>query len=477
MTAFDGQQDNGMVSNIIEGAKDISQNRNSFYSNQNAVEIYTGDYEANRLDPSRRYENELNKAEGPLANLYKTTNNPSNSSVFAFPIDLATSPDADTTHFMQFNMYETQSAQLRNADRLSTLLKENPLNEEDNSWKDRVAQMSDEDIANMGLTPIGYQPTRSKEVPGDPIYRQRAITNRNAGTGANTTGVITERIDTVQSVRLSSDEIIQQRVDFMGNQNYRGGVNKRVRTPNPTRTLRQKKYKSKDTCFLYMPHKINNLSLQSYDTPSLLFASILGQSTTALAAAGKALMSGNFADAGKEAMNMIQAAGPIAMRKAIGALDSVASVIGMDTELESAATQLLGKAINPRKELVYNSPELRTFEFSYEFYPRNLKESQMVEAIIKMFRFHSAPALATGGNFLVPPSIFAIKFYKRNMNSVVENPFLLKMRDCALTEVNVDFTPNGNFSAFGSGAPVATTMSLTFKELDINVKDDILEGY
>ena len=63
------------------------------------------------------------------------------------------------------------------------------------------------------------------------------------------------------------------------------------------------------------------------------------------------------------------------------------------------------------------------------------------------------------------------------MNSVLENPFLLKMRDCALTEVNVDFTPNGNFSAFGSGAPVATTMSLTFKELDINVKDDILEGY
>ena len=39
MTAFDGQQDNGTISNIIEGAKDISQNRNSFYSNQNAVEI------------------------------------------------------------------------------------------------------------------------------------------------------------------------------------------------------------------------------------------------------------------------------------------------------------------------------------------------------------------------------------------------------------------------------------------------------
>ena len=474
MTAFDGQQDNGFPSRLIEGAKDISQNRDSFYNNQDAIEIYTGDYEAKRLDPSRKYEIDLNNERGPLANLYKTTNNPSNSSVFAFPIDLATSPSADTTHFMQFNMYETQSAQLRDAARLSTLLSENPLNEEDNSWLDSI---SPEYIEEMGLTPLGYKPPSTKEVPGEPRYKQTVIRDRNAGTGANTTGVVTERIDTVQTVPLTREEQIKHRIDFMGNQNFRGGVNQRVRTPNPTRTLRQKKFKSKDTCFLYMPHKINNLSLQSYDTPSLLFASILGQSGTALAAAGKALMSGNFGDAGKEAMNMIQAAGPIAMRKAIGALDSVASIIGMDTELESAATQLLGQAINPRKELVYNSPELRTFEFSYEFYPRNLKESQMVEAIIKMFRFHSAPALSDSGNFLVPPSIFTIKFYKRDTNTVVENPFLLKMRDCALTEVNVDYTPNGNFSAFGSGAPVATTMSLTFKELDINVKDDILEGY
>ena len=101
----------------------------------------------------------------------------------------------------------------------------------------------------------------------------------------------------------------------------------------------------------------------------------------------------------------------------------------------------------------------------------------MVEAIIKLFRFHSAPALASGGNFLVPPSIFALKFYQRTSTSVTENPFLLKIRDCALTEVNIDYTPNGSFSSFGNGAPVAITMSLTFKELDINVKDDILEGY
>ena len=288
MTALDGQQDNGLISRLVEGAKDISQNRNSFYSSDDAIEIFTGDYEANRLDPSRRYEIELNKAEGPLANLYKTTNNPSNSSVFAFPIDLAQSHDADTTHFMQFNMYETQSAQLRNADRLSTLILDNPLNEEDNSFMERL---SEEDLKRAGV------PERMKSL----------------GTLETGSQYLTARTD---------KERIQSRIDFLGSQNFRGGVNKRVRTPNPTRTLRQKRYKSKDTCFLYMPHKINNLSLQSYDTPSLLFASILGQSGTALANAGKALMSGDLSGAGENAMNMIKAAGPIAMRKAIGALVS-----------------------------------------------------------------------------------------------------------------------------------------------------------
>ena len=445
MAALDGQQDNGFFSRMIEGFKDVANNRNSSYDTQDALDIYTGDYEANRLDPSRRFDINLNKERGPLSNLYKTTNNPSNSTVFAFPIDLATSPDAETMHFMQFNMYEVQSAQMRDAQRLSTLLNENPLNEEDNSF---VESLTDEQLRATGV----------------PETQDRQILDTGAA-------YLTPK---------NPKDRIQARMDFLTNQNFRGGVNRRVRTSNPTRTLRQKRYKSKDTCFLYMPHKINNLSLQSYDTPSMLFASILGQSATSLMGAVKSAFSGEEGSGGEamdELKRVMGSLGPIAMRKAIGALDSVASIVGMDTELEAAATQLLGQAINPRKELVYNSPELRTFEFSYEFYPRNLKESQMVEAIIKLFRFHSSPSLANQGNFLVPPSIFEIKFYKRDTNTVAENPFILKMRDCVLTEVNVDFTPNGNFSAFGSGAPVATTMSLTFKEIDINVKDDILEGF
>jgi hypothetical protein len=438
---------NSFGERLDAGISDVAGNRVGHFTSSQSIEIFTGDYEANRLDPSRRYEISIDRQNGPLAPLFKSSRgNP--ESVFSYPLDLAQSHDSDISHFMQFNMYEVQSPQMRDAARLSTILQEGALNEEDNTWAER--------LSDKQLTQIGGV---SRHVEISP-YRM------NAGGWDTSFGY---------SRRATQKEVIQSRIDVLDVEDM--ARNTRTRTSNPTRTLRQKKYKSKDTCFLYMPNKINNLSLQSYDTPSLLFAAILGQSAKALGSGIGNIIDGELGAAASNLMTLVSSMGPVMMRKAIGALDSVASVVGLDTELEAAATQLLGQTINPRKELVYNAPELRTFEFSYEFYPRNVKESQMVEAIIKLFRFHSAPSLSDNGNFLVPPSIFEIKFYQRTSNSVNENPFLLKVRDSALTEVNVDFTPNGSFTAFGNGAPVAITLSLTFKELDINVKDDILEGY
>ena len=59
MNALTEQLDNRFLSNFLEGAKDISQNKNVFYTDP--FEIYTGDYEGRRLDPSRKYEIDLNK--------------------------------------------------------------------------------------------------------------------------------------------------------------------------------------------------------------------------------------------------------------------------------------------------------------------------------------------------------------------------------------------------------------------------------
>jgi len=451
----------GDVANQIQEV--AMNNSDNFITGNQRVELATGEYESNRLDPITRYNLDLRDRHGIFSKLYED----GVSKIYAYPMDLSDTPSTtEAMHFMQFNMYEVESPAMRNRDNMSQLIQELEADDETDNFLDA---MDAETLRRMGIAGSAYQnfvetaPHRTSP-EGYFVTAPEPFSLEPAAGGLDNVG---QRKPTDQLIALKQDQLKKE-----------VAKDKTVRSPNPTRTLRQKRYKSKDTCFLYMPHKINNLSLQSYDTPSMLFANMMiGIGGDVTRAAQQAIGQGNLKAAGNSIADALSKAGPVAMRKALGLIDSVSSIIGMDTELEAAATQIFGASINPRKELVYNAPELRTFEFSYEFYPRSVKETQIVESIIRLFRFHSAPTLANSGVFLIPPSIFAIKFFQRTTSSVTENPFLLKVRDCALTEVNVDFTPNGSFSAHMDGSPVAITMSLTFKELDVNVKDDILEGY
>jgi hypothetical protein len=136
-----------------------------------------------------------------------------------------------------------------------------------------------------------------------------------------------------------------------------------------------------------------------------------------------------------------------------------------------------GIVTNPMIEVLYTSPGLRSFRFDFMFYPESQKEALAVQKIIQLFQFHQAPEIApgTGGYFLVPPSEFDIEFYYNG----TENVNLPAISTCVLTSVDVDYAPNG-WSAYeipgeearmgGSGMPVATKLSLEFKETSIVTK-------
>ena len=58
-----------------------------------------------------------------------------------------------------------------------------------------------------------------------------------------------------------------------------------------------------------------------------------------------------------------------------------------------------------------------------------------------------------------------------------ENSFYNKIATCVLTNVDVDFTPNGEVQSFGDGAPTQIAMSLSFKETEMLTKQHIQEGF
>jgi hypothetical protein len=132
-----------------------------------------------------------------------------------------------------------------------------------------------------------------------------------------------------------------------------------------------------------------------------------------------------------------------------------------------------GIAVNPKKEQVFKGVDFRTFNINYEFYPRSLEEAKNVLNIIKLFKFHMHPEYKDGTTFLfIYPSEFDIFYYKgKGLNAAIH-----KHTSCVLTDLTVNYTPNGQFTTFPDGTPTQINIQMTFKELGILTKDKIEAG-
>lgn len=143
------------------------------------------------------------------------------------------------------------------------------------------------------------------------------------------------------------------------------------------------------------------------------------------------------------------------------------------------AGQLLSKtsgvAANPKKEQLFQEVDFRTFSFNYQFFPRSSDESRNVLNIIKAFKLHMHPEYKpnTGQFLYIYPSEFDIVYYQNG----VENTKLHRHTSCVLTDLQVSYSPQGQFNAFADGMPVQINLNLTFKELALLTKETIDTGY
>lgn len=137
----------------------------------------------------------------------------------------------------------------------------------------------------------------------------------------------------------------------------------------------------------------------------------------------------------------------------------------------SAAT---GLAANPKKEQVFKGVDYRTFMFDYQFFPRDEKEAQNVMEIIRQFKYHMHPEFKQGSNnyLYIYPSEFDISYYTNGE----ENLNIHRHTSCVLYEMNVNYTPNGQFTSFANGMPTQINIQLGFRELGLLTKDLVKEG-
>ena len=231
-----------------------------------------------------------------------------------------------------------------------------------------------------------------------------------------------------------------------------------------------------DSIALYMPADVKDTTSASYNGAEM---GVLG---LAAASGGKFIQdfqSQDFASAVKNLAGSARGLVEEAVLKIGGGLASAATLGTISSEdITGLANKAFGRATNPYMEVLFDKVGMRSFSYSFTFSPRNADETNDVQTIIKMFRFHMLPELkGTNQRYMTLPSTFDIHYmYQFNTETANENQFYNKIATCVLNNVTVDYTPDG-VKSFASGAPTQIKMSLSFDETEMLTKQHVDKGY
>lgn len=161
----------------------------------------------------------------------------------------------------------------------------------------------------------------------------------------------------------------------------------------------------------------------------------------------------NPANLGKD----LAAAGGLAAGKAVGA---------------GGISAAAGLALNPKKEMMFTGVDFRNFTMDYMFYPKNMAEARYIKNIIDLLKFHMYPEYMSKDRYtFIYPSEFDITFY---IGDGKENPWVNRIATSVLTNLTVNYTPQGVWATHADGSPVMIQVTLAFKELSIITKDNLV---
>ena len=133
-----------------------------------------------------------------------------------------------------------------------------------------------------------------------------------------------------------------------------------------------------------------------------------------------------------------------------------------------------GAVINPNLELLFNGPRLRQFNFNFKLTPREPAEAQVIRDIILTLKRASAPKKEGGQLFLKFPDIFKLEYVYQGGG---QHPFMHKFKPCALTNLSVDYTPDGSYMTYKDvPSMTAYNLSLSFGEIEPIYEEDQTSG-
>ena len=146
---------------------------------------------------------------------------------------------------------------------------------------------------------------------------------------------------------------------------------------------------------------------------------------------------------------------------------------------------------NPNVEVLFQKMNLRTFDLTFKLVPYNQEEAYAIQKIVRVFRKCMLPSFSLGGapvlgfgesdtkdvnenraleaSFIKVPKVCQVTY----MRGESQHPHLPAYKMCAITDVAVNYTPDGNYAVYNDGMPVATELKVSFMETKLLFSEDV----
>lgn len=198
--------------------------------------------------------------------------------------------------------------------------------------------------------------------------------------------------------------------------------------------------------------------------------------------------------------NLLASAGASGFDKIKSAAESLATAIGTSKQIAGAAAikktvqaiggdslsnddifgSISGAILNPNTELLFSSVDMRNFQLNFKLVPRNGTEAKTCNDIVKTFKKCTLPKRSPGkvfgfegpsefASFIGVPNLCKVTFMKGSS----EHDVLPRFKMCAVTQVDVNYTPDGVYATYSDGQPVAMTLTLNFQETKICFAEEV----
>ena len=272
---------------------------------------------------------------------------------------------------------------------------------------------------------------------------------------------------------------------FGGTKKTRSFVNEKLPEYNRTGQAGSL-YKRDDTgqfpqIMLYMPDDIS-------DTLKADWAGKSFGSTTAgiLSSAGTEGIVEKLKQAGNETGKGLSKA-PVEI--AAGLITNLAKGITGDTiNTGDVFGSIDGVIRNPNVEVLFQRMNLRTFDLSFKLVPYNVDEGTTIKKLINVFKKSMLPTYSIGdtevggkkgsenraieASFIKVPKVCKVTY----MRGSSQHPDLPTYKMCAITDVNINYTPDGNYAVYNDGTPVAYELKISFMETKLLFSEEIDTG-